>query len=123
MGYGGITSASSFLGMINTILFDIRDVEGDIGAGVRTIPSIIGVKNTRNLLFAMNTLLVTWVLFAFYNSMFLIYIPIFVFCILYGYFYILYFAREAEIPKAHYGIFIDGEWIFLLMLFLFTGIF
>jgi len=110
-------------GMINTILFDIRDVEGDIRAGVRTIPSILGVKNTRNLLFAMNTLLITWVLFAFYNSMFILYIPVFVFCIIYGYFYIIYFSRKREIPRTHYGVFIDGEWIFLLMLFLLTGFF
>jgi len=110
-------------GIINTTLFDLRDVKGDIKAGIRTIPSIIGVKNTRNLLFAMNTLLISWVLFAFYNSMFLLYIPVFIFCILYGYFYIFYFSREVEIPRTHYGIFLDGEWIFLLMLFLLTAAF
>jgi len=101
-------------GMVNTVLFDMRDVVGDAAAGVKTIPVKLGLRNTKILLLAMNTLLVPWVIFAFYNSMFLLYIPVLVFCILYGYFYILYFSKKTDIPKTHYGILLDGEWIFLL---------
>jgi len=107
-------------GMVNTVLFDMRDVVGDAAAGVKTIPVKLGLRNTKILLLAMNTLLVPWVIFAFYNSMFLLYIPVLVFCILYGYFYILYFSKKTDIPKTHYGILLDGEWIFLLALFLLT---
>ncbi|MCD6299491.1 MAG: UbiA family prenyltransferase [Thermoplasmata archaeon] len=107
-------------GMVNTVLFDMRDIRGDAAAGVKTIPVKLGLRNTKFLLLAMNTLLVPWVIFAFYNSLFMIYIPVLVFCILYGYFYILYFSRKADIPKTHYGILLDGEWIFLLALFLLT---
>ena len=32
--------------LINTIIFDIRDVIGDAAAGVRTIPVLIGVSRT-----------------------------------------------------------------------------
>jgi len=106
--------------MVNTVLFDMRDIRGDAAAGVKTIPVKLGLRNTKFLLLAMNTLLVPWVIFAFYNSLFMIYIPVLVFCILYGYFYILYFSRKADIPKTHYGILLDGEWIFLLALFLLT---
>ncbi len=121
--FNGLFVAMIFLfifvkGMINTVLFDVRDMEGDVGAGVKTIPVKLGLKNTRILLIAMNTLLIPWILFAFYNSIFVLYIPVFVFCMLYGYFYILYFSRRAEIPKTHYGILLDGEWVFLLVLFL-----
>lgn len=107
-------------GMINTVLFDIRDVRGDEKAGVNTIPVKLGLRNTKILLLAMNTLLVPWAIFAFYKSMFLLYVPVLVFCILYGYFYILYFSNKTGIPKTHYGILLDGEWIFLLSLFLLT---
>jgi len=110
-------------GMINTVLFDIRDVRGDEKAGVKTIPVKLGLRNTKILLLAMNTLLVPWTIFAFYKSMFLLYVPVLIFCILYGYFYILYFSNKTGIPKTHYGILLDGEWIFLLSLFLLTGAF
>lgn len=39
---------------INTVLFDIRDVEGDRATGVRTIPVCIGVTNTKVLLTLVN---------------------------------------------------------------------
>ena len=110
-------------GMINTVLFDIRDVRGDEKAGVKTIPVKLGLRNTKILLLAMNTLLVPWAIFALYKSMFLLYVPVLIFCILYGYFYILYFSNKTGIPKTHYGILLDGEWIFLLSLFLLTGAF
>ena len=35
-----------FLILINTIIFDIRDVIGDAAAGVRTVPVLIGVSRT-----------------------------------------------------------------------------
>jgi 4-hydroxybenzoate polyprenyltransferase len=39
---------------INTVLFDIRDVEGDRATGVRTIPVCIGIPNTKILLTLVN---------------------------------------------------------------------
>jgi 4-hydroxybenzoate polyprenyltransferase len=42
------------LTVINTIVCDMRDVDGDIAAGVKTLPSIVGVGRTRLLLSAAN---------------------------------------------------------------------
>jgi 4-hydroxybenzoate polyprenyltransferase len=39
---------------INTVLFDIRDVEGDRAAGVRTIPVLLGIPRTKSLLTQVN---------------------------------------------------------------------
>lgn len=35
---------------INTVLFDMRDVEGDAAAGIRTVPVILGVAGTTRVL-------------------------------------------------------------------------
>lgn len=37
---------------INTVLFDMRDVEGDAAAGVRTVPVILGIPKTMQVLLA-----------------------------------------------------------------------
>ncbi len=42
------------LSFINSTVFDIRDVEGDAGSGVQTLPVIIGIQRTRILLSVMN---------------------------------------------------------------------
>jgi len=42
------------------MLLDVRDIEGDQKAGVRTIPVSLGVNKTRNLLLLLNSTLVPW---------------------------------------------------------------
>jgi 4-hydroxybenzoate polyprenyltransferase len=55
-GFTEMTSATSlfFFGLvfINTVLFDMRDVEGDAALGVRTVPVILGIPSTTRLLVA-----------------------------------------------------------------------
>lgn len=43
-----------FLVFINTVVFDIRDVEGDMASGVKTLPTILGPRRTLLLLTGMN---------------------------------------------------------------------
>jgi 4-hydroxybenzoate polyprenyltransferase len=105
-------------GFINTILFDVRDMQGDRKARVDTIPSILGMPLTRMLLLGLNSLLVVWLIFAIQQATFLFFLPVFVFCLAFGYFYIFYLARNTPVPKMHYGLLLDGEWILLLTLFL-----
>jgi len=99
-------------GMINTILFDLRDVEGDAKAGVETIPVKLGKYRTLWLLFILNTslipLIMTW------KSM-LPNLWIFVLIIIYGYAYILYFYLN-QAPKLLYSILVDDEWILWMLL-------
>lgn len=39
---------------VNTVVFDIRDMEGDRSAGVNTIPVVCGVRKTKTLLYILN---------------------------------------------------------------------
>lgn len=44
-------------GIVNTVFFDMRDVEGDKINRVRTIPVVLGIKKTKLLLLFFNTLI------------------------------------------------------------------
>ena len=105
-------------GFINTILFDVRDMRGDLKAQVATIPSILGISSTRMLLLGLNSLLAVWLIFAVQQTTFLFFLPVFVFCLVFGYFYIFYLTSDLLVPKIHYGLLLDGEWTLLLALFL-----
>jgi len=108
-------------GMVNTVVFDTRDVAGDAAVGVDTIPVRLGVGNTKLLLLALNSLLVPWLLMVVHFSMFILYLPVLVFSVAYSYFYILYLCRGDRIPKSHYGFLVDGEMIVLFVLFALTA--
>jgi len=105
-------------GLINTILFDVRDIRGDSTAHISTFPSKLGIPATRALLLGLNSLLVVWLLIAVQQTTFLFYLPVFVFCLAYGYFYIFYLTCNISVPKLYYGLLLDGEWMVLLVLFL-----
>ncbi len=97
--------------IINTILFDVRDIEGDRLSGIRTIPVKLGVRKTRKLLLALNTTLLAWLLTAFMLGYFDRYIPVLLFSILNGYVYILYFTSRTN-PGKLLDVWVDGEWFY-----------
>lgn len=105
---------------INSLLFDLRDIEGDRISGVRTIPVVIGRRKTEILLIVLNSTLVIWFLFVFINGMFG-YTPVLAFSIIYGYWYILHFSRRKDIGMS-IDVLVDGEWIpviaFALLLYI-----
>ncbi len=101
-------------GMINTILFDLRDVEGDALSGVITVPVKMGRRNTFFLLIFLNSLLFLWLLL-FYKFLIphLIFILI---CIFYGYAYIIYFCKSRKKHNKLYSIIVDDEWLLWMLL-------
>jgi len=105
---------------INTTLFDVRDVSGDRKVGVRTIPAVLGVKKTRMLLLSLNSLLIPWVIISLYLHLFVSALPLLLFCIFYGYWYILHFCRPEKKFSFSYDVLVDGEWMILSVLFILT---
>jgi len=96
---------------INTVLFDVRDVEGDALNGVRTIPVVIGIKRTRRfLLILQSSLLVLTVLF---SDLFSKYYVILIISMIYGYLCIMYFCGENNHNKVLRDVLVDGEWIIM----------
>jgi len=101
---------------VNTVLFDVRDMEGDAQNNVKTIPVVVGIFKTKRLLLIIQSVLVIWLLLVF--DLFSTYNIILVVSIIYGYFYIVYFCN----PKNHKGflldILVDGEWIIMGLLYI-----
>lgn len=96
---------------INSILFDVRDVEGDKRSGVRTIPLLLGINKTKNLLIILNSTLIPWLIFSYFQGFFQKYFFVLVFSIVYGYWYILHFCNRGIKIGRSLDLLVDGEWI------------
>ncbi|MDI6885758.1 MAG: UbiA family prenyltransferase [archaeon] len=101
--------------LVNTILFDVRDVEGDRISGVRTIPVVFGRQKTKNLLLILNSTLMPWLAFSYRSGLFNQYLLVLIFAIAYGYWYILHFCKLEKIGES-LDLLVDGEWIPVVML-------
>ncbi len=99
-------------GFINTVLYDVRDVDGDIISGTKTIPVILGTQKTCFLLLGVNCMLLPCL--TLMSGSIRIFMTMF---IIYGYASILYF-RERRDPL-YLDLFVEGEWMNLYLLFLF----
>lgn len=101
--------------LVNTILFDILDMEGDTVSGVKTIPIVLGLNVTRKLLTTLNSLLAPWLIYCLVRGLFLKYMPALVFGMLYGYIIIWAFSRR-NCNRLLLEVAVDGEWMPLVAL-------
>ena len=106
--------------LVNTIICDIRDVEGDIVSGVRTIPIVLGINTTKNLLFCVNSLLIPWLLFCQVNEYFVNYLPVLWGGLFYGYLIIVAFSNTTQ-DRLTVEFFVDGEWIPIVLVMALLG--
>lgn len=105
----------SIKSLINSILFDIRDIKGDRENKIRTIPVFLGKNKTIKLLLILNTTLIPWIIFAYFWGFFYKYFSVLIFLILYGYWYILYFSRDFIKIGKSMDLFVDGEFIIMII--------
>ncbi|MBD3207739.1 hypothetical protein GF319_15525 [Candidatus Bathyarchaeota archaeon] len=96
--------------LVNTILCDVRDMDGDSASGVETLPIALGLTDTRLLLLAVNSLLVPWFFLCIINGIFTSYLPALFYSIVYGYILIFVFSRRGH-DKLFVDLAVDGEWI------------
>jgi 4-hydroxybenzoate polyprenyltransferase len=99
---------------INSIIFDVRDIEGDRINRVRTIPVSMGKEKTKILLLILNSTLFLWLLI--FRDYFLKYFYVLFFSIAYGYWYILYFCEAEVKPGKSRDLLVDGEFILMAIL-------
>jgi 4-hydroxybenzoate polyprenyltransferase len=101
--------------LVNTVLCDVCDVEGDRASGVRTLPVVLGLSRTRNLLLMVNSLMLPWLIYCVKQGLFLEYMPALFFGAVYGYLIIWVFSREKR-KRLLVELAVDGEWIPLVAL-------
>lgn len=99
---------------VNTVLFDIRDLEGDVASGLTTIPAYLGKNKTKTLLVLVNSTLVVWLAYTSIKGLFHQFLAVLIFSIGYASYYVLYFcAKEKRIGKSMDFI-VDGEWLLIV---------
>lgn len=108
--------------LINSILFDIRDIEGDRKSNIRTIPIFLGRGKTTKLLLILNSTFIPWLIIANHAGFFQGYFLVLLFLIFYGYWYILRFSREISKIGKSMDLFVDGEFIIIAIFALVTRV-
>lgn len=102
--------------IINTILFDVRDIDGDRTNGVITIPVFIGLKKTKNILLLLNSTLIPLTILSYLKGFFREYLFVLTFTIFYGYWYILHFCSGSRKIGKSIDLLVDGEWILIVFI-------
>ncbi len=82
-------------------------------SNIRTIPVFLGIKKTEKLLLVLNSTLIPWFMFSYFNNFFHKYLFVLIVIIIYGYWYILYFCREGEKKGKSLDLLVDGEFILI----------
>jgi len=100
--------------IINTVLFDLMDVEGDKKIGANTIPVVMGASETIKFLLILNSTLIIMILFCRIYGLFQAYLLPMIFCVIYGYLYIGYFYNNKN--RLQMEIMVDGEWILIVFI-------
>lgn len=98
---------------VNSVVFDVRDIEGDRFNGVITIPVFLGKNKTKYILLILNSTLIIWLVYSYLHGFFHRYLFILSFVIIYGYWYILYFCKERTNRDNSIDLLVDGEFIMI----------
>ena len=103
---------------INTVLFDMRDVEGDRLTGVRTIPVCIGIPNTTRLLTLVNVIFGASVVFLLWGEIPLMYLVLIIAGIFYAQWYIRNYQQISQ-SNLLCDLIADGQFIALGLFMIF----
>ncbi|MBC8053655.1 MAG: UbiA family prenyltransferase [Sphingobacteriaceae bacterium] len=102
--------------IINSTVFDLKDIEGDSFHNIITLPVKLGIGKTKMVCSMLNLSLVMFTAGLFYLNIFTGIIA--VIFLMYGYIFLyIYFARPVN-NSLFYGIFVDGELTFIALIFL-----
>ncbi|MEW6010235.1 UbiA family prenyltransferase [Methanobacterium movens] len=78
--------------LINIIFFDLKDIEGDKMAGLKTLPAMVGKKNSILFLHIINLISFLPLFFGVYYGI----LPLFALSLVGFYFYVYFYIRKSE---------------------------
>jgi 4-hydroxybenzoate polyprenyltransferase len=96
--------------LVNTVIFDTLDIEGDAFSGVKTIPIALGKSKTRKLLLMLNSSLGLWLAYCMFDGIFFACLPALTFGVIYGYVLIWGFLNRTN-KRFYADLFVDGQWL------------
>lgn len=105
-----------FTAFINTVLFDVRDLEGDQRSGNTTIPVSLGLNKTRGLLLVLNSTFVPWLLISSLLGLYHNYLILLACSTVYSYGCILHFCKKDAKIRKTVDMLVEGEWIVIALL-------
>jgi 4-hydroxybenzoate polyprenyltransferase len=96
---------------INTVIFDIKDIEGDSLYGIKTLPAVTGLKITKYICLSIIVFIMIFLVFNIISDI----LPVISFLLIPFLMYItIYIILSKQTNSTfYYGIFVDGEFIFL----------
>lgn len=110
-------------GLLNSIIFDTKDLKGDTLCGIRTFPVKYGLMNTKCCCYLLLTILFLITVFLLTRDLrFAILLPFLGYITSYTYF----LKSPGQSPAWYFGLYVDGEYVFLLfciLIFYFAGAF
>jgi len=126
-GAGGMSVAALLVAvfvfiklLVNTVLFDIRDMNGDDVVGIKTLPLSLGPARTRALLMLLNLALAVWLLASYALGYFQTYLLPLAFSVIYGFVFTYALSRGGSASRHWFDVVVDGEWLPLGLLIMLT---
>jgi 4-hydroxybenzoate polyprenyltransferase len=100
---------------VGAVLCDVLDTSGDAASGVLTVPVKLGLKNTKLLLIALNTLSLLLPIYCALRGLLAQFLPVFFFGSAYGFLSIWWFFSK-RCTRVSAGLMLDGEWLPLVLI-------
>ena len=105
-----------FTAFINSVLFDVRDIEGDQRSGTRTVPVSLGRNKTRALLLVLNATFFPWLLISRLQGLFHKFVFLLACSTVYSFGCILHFCKEGAEMRKSVDVLVEGQWIVVAFL-------
>ncbi len=98
---------------VNTVIFDVKDVQGDRAHGIITLPVALGIRRTQHICYALNG--VALVLLVLGTAVQCLPLNAFVLCALAAYILTYTYLCSETRGRLYFGLLVDGEFMFLLL--------
>ena len=100
---------------VNSVVCDIRDIEGDTANGIITIPVGIGKEKTKKILSVLTFSIMPVISILLFYGLSVGYFITLAFSMINSYWHINYISNAKEVSK-YMSLLVHGEWIFVLAL-------
>ena len=101
---------------VNTVIFDVKDIQGDRAHRIITLPVALGIRRTQRICYALNGIALALLLLGIAVQ----WLPLnaLVLCALAAYILAYIYLCNETRGRLYFGLLVDGEFMFLLLAYL-----